>query len=47
MNGRLSSTLYRSEEKRLRTRPIGVVSKKVVVALYEDVNRKFDQLFNL
>ena len=32
INGRLSSTQYRSEEKRFRIRPVGVVSKKVTVA---------------
>lgn len=32
INGKVSSTQYRSEEKRFRMRPVGVVSKKVTVA---------------
>lgn len=39
INGRLSSTQYRSEEKRFRIRPVGVVSKKVTVA-WQQGNQK-------
>lgn len=39
INGRLSSTQYRSEEKRFRIRPVGVVSKKVTVA-WQQENQK-------
>lgn len=35
INGRLSSTQYRSEEKRFRIWPVGVVSKKVTVAWHK------------
>ncbi|TNN60497.1 hypothetical protein EYF80_029348 [Liparis tanakae] len=40
LKGRLSSTAYRSEEKRFRTRPIGVVSKKETVAWGGGAKRK-------
>lgn len=39
INGKLSSTQYRSEEKRFRIRPVGVVSKKVTVA-WQQRNQK-------
>lgn len=39
INGRLSSTQYRSEEKRFRIWPVGVVSKKVTVA-WQEGNQK-------
>lgn len=45
INGRLSSTQYRSEEKRFRIRPVGVVSKKVTVAWQQgNQNVKVSQL---
>lgn len=39
INGKLSSTQYRSEEKRFRIRPVGVVSKKVTVAWQQRIEK--------
>lgn len=39
IKGKVSSTQYRSEEKRFRMRPVGVVSKKVTVA-WQQGNKK-------